>query len=82
MATATLTSKGQVTIPKNIRDALHLETGDTIEFVVQGKGKAVLRPVSKKAGEVFGKLYKAERQAISPEQMNEAIRERMLRNRK
>jgi len=82
MATATLTSKGQVTIPKKVRDALHLATGDTIEIVVQGKGEAVLRPVSKKASEVFGKLYKAERQAISPEQMNEAIRERMLKGRK
>ncbi|MBJ7458755.1 MAG: AbrB/MazE/SpoVT family DNA-binding domain-containing protein [Thermoleophilaceae bacterium] len=33
---ATLTSKGQVTIPKSVRDALLLETGDKVSFVVSG----------------------------------------------
>ena len=33
---STITSKGQVTIPKAIRDALSLQTGDKIAFVVQG----------------------------------------------
>ena len=48
MTTATVTSKGQVTIPKKVRDALHLATGDTIEFVVREKGEVILRPISKK----------------------------------
>ncbi len=34
MAQATLTSKGQVTIPKEIRDALRLSTGEKIEFIL------------------------------------------------
>ena len=33
MATAVLTSKGQVTIPKEVRQALGVETGDRLEFV-------------------------------------------------
>lgn len=37
-ATARVTSKGQITIPKEIRDALHVRPGDTIEFVVRENG--------------------------------------------
>jgi antitoxin PrlF len=47
MAT-TLTSKGQVTIPKHIRDALHLPPGAAVEFSVNAGGEVVLhlaRPV-------------------------------------
>ena len=43
MAT-TLTSKGQVTIPKHIRDALHLQPGAAVEFSVNAGGQVVLRP--------------------------------------
>ena len=38
MSTATLTSKGQVTIPKSIREALGVETGDRLEFLVRPDG--------------------------------------------
>ena len=41
MAT-TVTSKGQVTIPKHIRDALHLEPGCAIEFRINREGEVVL----------------------------------------
>ena len=44
-----LTSKGQVTIPKQIRDALNLEAGAAIEFSVNGEGKVVLQKVLGKA---------------------------------
>jgi antitoxin PrlF len=43
MAT-TLTSKGQVTIPKRIRDALHLLPGSAVEFSVNSEGEVVLHP--------------------------------------
>jgi len=33
---ATITSKGQVTIPKEIRDLLHIQTNDKVDFVVDG----------------------------------------------
>ncbi len=39
MATATLTSKGQITIPVQVRTALGLETGDRVEFVEMEDGK-------------------------------------------
>jgi antitoxin PrlF len=41
--TTTLTIKGQVTIPKKIRDALKLVPGDSIEFGVNSEGDVVLR---------------------------------------
>jgi AbrB family looped-hinge helix DNA binding protein len=46
MAT-TLTSKGQVTVPKKIRDSLRLVPGTHIEFAVNGAGEVVLRKTGK-----------------------------------
>ncbi|KPF48832.1 AbrB family transcriptional regulator [beta proteobacterium AAP51] len=43
MAT-TLTSKGQVTIPKRIRDAMQLAPGTQVEFSVNAAGEVVLHP--------------------------------------
>ncbi|MBP8306304.1 MAG: AbrB/MazE/SpoVT family DNA-binding domain-containing protein [Burkholderiaceae bacterium] len=40
----TLTSKGQVTIPKPIRDALNLQPGMSVEFLVNKDGEVVLHP--------------------------------------
>lgn len=44
MAT-TLTSKGQVTIPKQIRDALNLAPGSSVEFAVNKEGEVVIHKV-------------------------------------
>jgi AbrB family looped-hinge helix DNA binding protein len=49
MAT-TLTSKGQVTIPKHIRDALQLQPGAAVEFTVNAAGEVVLQPHRAKRG--------------------------------
>ena len=57
MAT-TITSKGQVTIPKHIRDALQLEPGSAVGFSVNRQGEVVLqrakpRPVRKRTRDRF-----------------------------
>jgi AbrB family looped-hinge helix DNA binding protein len=44
MPVATITSKGQITIPKGIRDALHLTENDKVAIVVE-KGMAVIKPI-------------------------------------
>mgnify|MGYP006417386049 FL=1 len=77
MALATLTTKGQVTIPKIIREALKLNTGDKIEIIVTEKREAIIRPVSKKVDDIFCKLQKPGRKAVSLEAMEDAIRNRM-----
>jgi antitoxin PrlF len=41
---STLTVKGQITLPKAVRNALHLKTGDKIMFEEQGDGAFLLRP--------------------------------------
>ena len=46
-----LTSKGQVTIPKKIREALHLAPGSMVDFAVNREGEIVIHKVeSPKAG--------------------------------
>lgn len=80
MALATLTTKGQVTIPKIIREALKLNTGDKIEIIVTEKREAIIRPVSKKVDDIFCKLHKPGRKAVSLEAMDDAIRNRMRDN--
>jgi AbrB family looped-hinge helix DNA binding protein len=44
MALANLTTKGQVTIPKEIRESLQLHSGDKIDFFVKESGEAVPDP--------------------------------------
>jgi AbrB family looped-hinge helix DNA binding protein len=77
MALATITTKGQLTIPKDIRDSLKLNTGDKVEIIVSDKREAIIRPVSKKVDEIFCKLHKPGRKAVSVEAMKGAIRNRM-----
>ncbi len=77
MALATLTSKGQVTIPKIIRDSLKLNTGDKIEIIVTEKREAIIRPVSKKVDDIFCKLHKPGRKAVPLKVMDAAIKNRM-----
>ncbi len=73
MATATMTSKGQVTIPKQVREQLHLHAGDRIEFLVHGDSEARLKPITQTVNEVFGCLYNPDQKTVSVEQINEAV---------
>ena len=75
MATATVTSKGQITIPVSVRHALKLDTGDRVEFVQVEPGRfeviAATRPVQALKG-MFGKAGLPSN-AVSIEDMNQAI---------
>jgi AbrB family looped-hinge helix DNA binding protein len=53
MATSTITSKGQVTIPKTIRRSLMLKTGDKIEFIISENNELLVKPISKKVDGVI-----------------------------
>ncbi len=69
---ATITSKGQITLPKALRDMLHLEPGDRVEFIVETDG--VVRMVPRKASvkELKGMLPKPKR-PVTLEEMEAAI---------
>jgi AbrB family looped-hinge helix DNA binding protein len=82
MAVATLTSKGQTTIPKEIRDLLKLAPGDKLDFVVESDGRVVLRPATVHVRELRGMLRRKGRKAVSLEQMDRAIAEGAMRGRK
>lgn len=58
MNATTITAKGQVTIPKAIRDRLGLKPGERVIFAVDEEGRAVLRPAKgrKAAPSRFRKL--------------------------
>ena len=45
-----LTVKGQVTIPKRVREALGLEPGDGVEFSLSGTGEVVVRKAGPRSG--------------------------------
>ena len=77
MTIATLTTKGQVTIPKDIRDILRLRAGDKIEILVTAEGEALVRPITKKVDDVFGRLRKPEQKAVTLEEMDDAVRKRI-----
>jgi AbrB family looped-hinge helix DNA binding protein len=77
MTTATLTSKGQVTIPKSVRDSLRLHTGDRIEFVVRGGSEAVLKPITLSVDEVFGRLHARASRRLTVAEMDRAVAARL-----
>jgi len=72
VATATITSKGQTTIPKAVRQHLKLRAGDRVEFVIERDGRVVLVPATLDITQLQGVLAPAPRR-VSLEEMDEAI---------
>ena len=79
MATSTLTSKGQVTIPKAIRERLALSEGDTLEFTLDERGRIVVRPQNRDEG-MCGVLRDfAPPEPVTVEEMKGVVRQRAAR---
>jgi AbrB family looped-hinge helix DNA binding protein len=60
----TLTSKGQTTIPKAIRDSLGMKAGDRMSFTLMPDGVVVMRVKNKRVAELAGLLHKKGRKAV------------------
>ena len=67
---STLTSKGQTTVPKEIREALRLKSGDRVTFTLMPDGTVQMRAKNKSAASVGGGLRKSRQKRIPTEQLS------------
>jgi antitoxin PrlF len=72
MASATLTSKGQITLPKVVRDELGLSAGNMVDFVRTNDGFKIVA-VSKDVRSLRGMFAGRVKRPVSIDAMNEAI---------
>ena len=77
MIISTISSKGQVTIPKKIREFLQLGTYDKIVFIPMEKGKVLITSKQNPAKVLFGMLkHRRFKKPVSIEEMKSSIRQR------
>ena len=67
---ATLTSKGQTTIPKEIRDSLGIKPGDRMTFTQMPDGTVLMRVKTKSMVELAGSFHKKGRKTVPIDQMS------------
>jgi AbrB family looped-hinge helix DNA binding protein len=75
MTTATVTSKGRITIPARVRQALQLEAGDRVRFVEVEPGRIELLAATLSVKALKGMFGKATKTVLVCE-MKQAIKER------
>jgi AbrB family looped-hinge helix DNA binding protein len=71
---ATVTSKGQVTIPKRVRDQLGLKAGSRVEFVL-GKGHALIAPAGRSDADALAGSLRAYAGALGRRPLREVLDE-------
>lgn len=75
MSTATLTSKGQITIPVDVRNALKVDAGDRVEFVQIAPGRYEFVAATNEVTDLKG-MFGVAKRSVSIDSMNEAIAQR------
>jgi antitoxin PrlF len=73
MPSSTLTSKGQITIPREVREALSLKAGHRVSFVLREDGVVEMRPETVDLMSLFG-VVKPRIKGVSLREMDEAVR--------
>ena len=81
MASATITSKGQLTIPKEVRDALQVRAGDVLDFRPESDGSFRIRARKAHVSSLAGVLHRQGQRRVSLEEMDAAIAEGSRRTR-
>lgn len=71
----TVTDKGQLTVPKAIRDQFGIEPGSKLDFEPQPDGTLRVRVLARGAGQLYGLLHKPKVKARTVEQMDAGIGE-------
>lgn len=72
MAAATLTSKGQLTLPKEVRAALGVGPGDRVDFVLMKDGNFAVLPATHSVKKLKGIIARPKK-PVSPGDMDKAI---------
>jgi antitoxin PrlF len=67
---STLTSKGQVTIPKSIRDRLGIKPGDRVTFTAMPDGAVILRAKNRSIADLAGILFEEDREPVPIEKLS------------
>jgi AbrB family looped-hinge helix DNA binding protein len=75
MSIATVTIKGKITIPKEIRDYLKLEMGSKIEFLIDENGDVKIVPLNLPIESLSGVLHRPGMKSATVEEMEAAIAE-------
>lgn len=75
MPVATMTSKGQITMPKEVRDDLGLTAGSKVMFVKLPNGGYSLVPRTGSISDIFGMLHYPGMPTMTIDEMNDAIAE-------
>ncbi|HYO16513.1 MAG TPA: AbrB/MazE/SpoVT family DNA-binding domain-containing protein [Thermoanaerobaculia bacterium] len=73
MSAGTVIHKGQITLPREIQEHLHLVDGDRVEFLIKSNGKVELQPVSRSIKSLFGRFHRPGMPPLSVEEIDEAI---------
>jgi len=81
MPTATLTSKCQLTVPKRVRDQLHLRPGDRLEFRIESDGTLTVHPLMRRVSEVFGRFARRANRARSTDEIRRELRQAFRKGR-
>jgi AbrB family looped-hinge helix DNA binding protein len=68
----TLTSKGQTTVPAEVRELLHLKPGDRIRYI-HSDGKVFIKAKNKRAIDLAGKFHDPYRTTFSLDDMDQAV---------
>jgi antitoxin PrlF len=73
MPSSTMTSKGQITVPVQVRNAMGVEAGDRIEFVELEKGHFEIMAATRSLKELNGLFKGRRKKPVTIEEMDEAI---------
>jgi antitoxin PrlF len=66
----TMTTKGQVTVPREIRDRLGLKSGDKMAFTMLSDGTVVMRPKTRRLADLAGSLTRPAQPKVAIKDMN------------
>lgn len=73
MPTSTLTSKGQITLPKAVREHLRLGVGDRIDFLIGEDGRVELRCLGRPVADLRGMLRREGAPVVEPAELDDSL---------